>query len=218
MDYSETQTNQTALCTLSEVKKSFAKGARGVLNGVSLSIYGGEILGIRGKNGAGKSTLIELLADITSPDAGERTYGEGVRGKIAYVPQELSLYESMTGLQNLAFWGIAVGLPAKTIRTRSRWLLETLDLSDRGKDRVDTYSGGMKRRLHLASALMKTPALLLLDEPTVGADAESIKTILALLENLKRQGCGIVLISHLSEDLSKVCDRVVTLEDGRIGA
>lgn len=218
MDYSETQTNQTALCTLREVKKSFAKGARGVLNGVSLSIYGGEILGIRGKNGAGKSTLIELLADITSPDAGERTYGEGVRGRIAYVPQELSLYESMTGLQNLAFWGIAVGLPAKTIRTRSRWLLETLDLSDRGKDRVDTYSGGMKRRLHLASALMKTPALLLLDEPTVGADAESIKTILALLENLKRQGCGIVLISHLSEDLSRVCDRVVTLEDGRIGA
>lgn len=202
------------LCTLTGVEKGFTAHSAPVVGPLSMEIRASEILGIRGPNGAGKSTLMALMAGVLKPDAGHISYAPDVDGAIAYVPQELSLYSSMTGLENLRFWGYAAGLSGKVIKTRSLWLLQQLGLTDKAKAPVKTYSGGMKRRLHLASALMVTPKLLLLDEPTVGADEDSRKAILNMLMHLKERGCGIVFITHQTQELD-VCDRILTLEQGR---
>ena len=188
------------LCALENVQKSY--GGTRVLGPVTMSVSPGELVALRGPNGAGKSTLMELMAGVTRPDAGVCTRSARALEATGYVPQELSLYEGLSALDNLKFWGLALGLPPKAFKARSRWLLERLGLSDRGRSPVSALSGGMK-------------ALLLLDEPTVGADAESCEVILDLLAHLKSLGTGVVLISHREEDLERA-DRVVTLEGGRI--
>ena len=202
------------LCTLTKAEKRY--GSVCVLGPVSLSLHSGEIVGIRGPNGAGKSTLLSLLSGVFPPDAGQRRCPGDVAARIGYVPQELSLYSSLTGLENLMFWGLACGLPRRAAAVRSRWLLERLELSEKGRQSVSAYSGGMKRRLHLASALMVTPRMLLLDEPTVGADLHSCRLILSMLEHLRDMGCGIALISHQAGELEQVCSRILTLEGGRL--
>lgn len=199
-----------ALCALRDVTKCYARRTAPALGPISLSVSGGEILGIRGPNGAGKSTLLEILAGVLRPSKGERR----CTCRVGYVPQELSLYSSLTGVENLRFWGLAQGLSGKTSSVRARWLLGELELSGKGDAPVSTLSGGMKRRLHLATALMTTPELLLLDEPTVGADDPSAALILALLGRLAGQGCGIVLTSHRAGELEN-CSRILTLEAGK---
>ena len=204
------------LCRLVGVEKRFEKGASPAIGPLSMEIYAGEILGLRGSNGAGKSTLLSMVAGAMKPDKGEIVYAKGVKGAVAYVPQELSLYESMTGNQNLNFYGIAQGLPFRALRIRRRWLLNEVGLTEKARTRVSAYSGGMKRRLHLISALMVTPRFLLLDEPTVGADTKSIESILKLIAHLRDQGCGIVLVTHSDSELNSVCDRIITLDRGQI--
>ena len=203
------------LCTLERAEKWYSRSAP-ALGPVTLEVRPGEILGIRGPNGAGKSTLLALLAGSQRPDQGICVRSGQVLGHIGYVPQDLSLYHTLTGLDNLKFWGLASGLPRRAIAARSRWLLERLDLSARGKDPVSAYSGGMQRRLHLATALMATPRLLLLDEPTVGADEHSAGLILSMLKHLQGMGCAVVLISHFPGELERVCSRILTLEGGLI--
>lgn len=205
------------LCSLTDIEKRYTASVP-VLGPLSLAVYEGEILGIRGSNGAGKSTLLGVMAGVLRADAGNCRYEAETGGRIGYAPQELCLYGSLTGLQNLRFWGLSAGLSGKTLSVRSSWLLQQLELKDKGKKVVSTYSGGMKRRLQLATALMGMPRLLLLDEPTVGADTHSIDLILTMLMNLKRQGCGMVLISHQSGELGQVCDRILTLEQGIVTA
>lgn len=200
-----------ALCALRDVTKCYARRAAPALGPISLSVSGGELLGIRGPNGAGKSTLLGILAGVLRPSGGERS----CTGRVGYVPQELSLYSALTGVENLRFWGLAQGLPGKTASVRARWLLGELELSGKGDAPVSALSGGMKRRLHLATALMSTPELLLLDEPTVGADDSSAALILALLKRLADQGCGIVLTSHRAGELES-CSRILTLEAGKL--
>ena len=134
------------------------------------------------------------------------------------MPQEISLYGSLNGLQNLRFWGMSAGLAGKELSARGRRLLEQMELTDKEKKAVSTYSGGMKRRLHLATALIAQPKLLLLDEPTVGADARSVSLILTTLADVRRQGCAVVLISHQTGELEQVCDRILTLEKGLVTA
>lgn len=202
------------VCTLTDVEKRYTASPP-VLGPLSLTLSEGELLGIRGHNGAGKSTLLGVMAGVLRPDAGRCEYAPEVEGQIGYVPQELSLYSSLSGLQNLRFWGLAAGLPGKELSVRSRQLLEQLELTDKGKKAVASYSGGMKRRLQLATALMGMPKLLLLDEPTVGADTRSTELILSMLTGLKRQGCAIVLVSHQAGELEAVCDRIVVLENGK---
>lgn len=214
--HTDGKTDDTVLCELDHAEKRFKRNASPVLGPVSLTVRAGEITGVRGDNGAGKSTLLNLIAGVYRPDEGSVRYAEGVLGAVGFVPQELSLYESLSGNENLAFYGIAAGLPLRAIRVRSKWLLNALSLSDKGRERVRAYSGGMKRRLHLASALMVTPRLLLLDEPTVGADRASAEAILRLIAHMKTLGCGVVLTSHREGDLEAVCDRIITLEAGRI--
>lgn len=200
------------LCALREVTKRYARRAAPVLGPVSLSVSGGEILGVRGPNGAGKSTLLGIMAGVLAPSGGRRDCA----CRVGYVPQELSLYSALTGVENLRFWGLAQGLPGKTASVRARWLLGELELPDKGGEPVSAWSGGMKRRLHLATALMSTPELLLLDEPTVGTDDPSAALILALLGRLRGQGCGVVLTSHRAGELEQVCSRILTLEGGKL--
>ena len=118
---SPTASNPEPLCVLTGAEKRYARRASPALGPLSLTVRAGEVLGVRGPNGAGKSTLLGLLAGVLRPDRGEIRWGEGVRGRVGYVPQELSLYSGLTGLENLKFWAMALGLPGKAAAARSRW-------------------------------------------------------------------------------------------------
>lgn len=202
------------VCSLRDAVKGY--GDTPALGPVSLDLFPGELVGLRGPNGAGKSTLLKVLAGLLAPDSGTCVRQKELTGLVSYLPQDVALYETMSVLDNLKFWGTVYGLPAGAIRARSRWLLEKLELSDKANSPARTCSGGMLRRLHLASALMITPKLLLLDEPTVGADPHSAELILALLEHFRAQSCAMVLVSHRAGELEQVCTRILTLEAGRL--
>ena len=204
------------ICKVNDLGLHYKRGGRAVLKGLSLSLQKGEILGIRGENGAGKSTLLKAIAGILSYDEGEVLIPKEIKKNLSYLPQDLFLYEILSALENLYFYGKILGLPAKVIFTRAHWLLKELGLEDKERERVSALSGGMKRRVHLASALMRRPDILLLDEPTVGCDNESYDKILALLRKMKAQGTAMLLISHGRGELEEMADRIVYLEEGRI--
>lgn len=203
------------ICTLHKISKSYQKNMPSVLD-ISLDIYANEILGIRGANGAGKSTLMGILAGSIKADRGDIVFAPDIKQHIAFVPQELSLYEDLSGFDNLKFWGLALGMPTEQINIRIRWLLSQLNLFEKSHAVVSTYSGGMKRRLHFASALMLTPKLLLLDEALVGADDFSIELIIRMILHLKQQGSTIVMSSHDVSRLESVCNRIITMNLGQI--
>ncbi len=202
------------ICVLRDVTKSY--GDVPALGPISLNISSGEFIGLRGDNGAGKSTLLKILAGLLRPDTGSRAVSPELKGQISYVPQDVALYETMTAFENLRFWGMAYGLPAGAIKARANWLMERLELTGKAHVSARACSGGILRRLHLASGLMITPKLLLLDEPTVGADPHSAWLILSLLEHFHRQGCSIVMVSHRQGELEQVSTRMITLKAGRI--
>lgn len=204
------------ICEIRNLGLHYQRGGRAVLKGLSLSFHKGEILGIRGENGAGKSTLLKALAGLLPYEEGEISFAPKVQKELSYLPQDLSLYESLTAMENLYFYGKIQGLPKKVIFTRASWLLRELGLEEKAGERLSALSGGMKRRVHLASALMKRPAILLLDEPTVGCDNESYERILSLLRKMKAQGTAMLLISHGRGELEEMADRIVYLEDGKI--
>jgi len=204
------------ICEIRNLGLHYQRGGRAVLKGLSLSFHKGEILGIRGENGAGKSTLLKALAGILPYSEGEIVLAPETKRQLSYLPQDLSLYESLTVMENLYFYGKIQGLPKKVIFTRANWLLRELGLEEKAGERLSALSGGMKRRGHLASALMKRPAILLLDEPTVGCDNESYERILSLLRKMKAQGTAMLLISHGRGELEEMADRIVYLEDGKI--
>lgn len=203
----------TPLIELYDVTKSY--GPDPVLGPVSLTVHAGEVIGLCGKNGAGKTTLISILAGTLQPDGGRIRRDPSLHRAVGFVPQEIALYPTLSGRDNLRFWADAYGLPARAAKARVNWLLGLMQLTDKGRSRVETYSGGMKRRLNLASAIVITPRMLLLDEPTVGADAASTEIILSVIRQLRHNGCGVVLITHQYEQLSAVSDRILTLEAGR---
>lgn len=192
----------------------FSKEKKRVLGPVSLCIRKGEAVGITGENGAGKSTLLSVAAGIERQDAGKIELTPLGRGQLGYVPQEIALYPALTGMQNLRFFASAAGLYGRRRTIRCRYLLEKVNLADKADKPVSTYSGGMQRRLNLACALVGDVKLLLLDEPTVGADENSTEIILNTITALKNGGCAVLLVSHRAEDIARVCDRVVKLKDG----
>lgn len=202
------------LLTLNHISLSY--GSDPVISDLSLSLMTHEILGIRGHNGAGKSTLMRIMAGVLRPDDGTRTAHPTLKNRICYVPQEIALYPTLTGKQNLSFWAEIYGLHGKQKEMRVRYLLKLMNLEDKANKRVETYSGGMKRRLNMAASLVITPGLLLLDEPTVGADTRSVGIMMDSVLRMKDQGCSVVLISHSDVDLDSVCDRIITMENGMI--
>jgi len=204
---------RAAVCLRGAVK---GYGGEPVLSGVDLEVRAGELLGLRGANGAGKSTLLKLLAGLLEPDAGTCERDPALAGRVSYIPQDVALYRDLTVLEDLRFWAAVYGLPRKAADARSRWLLERLELTEKAHVPAGTCSGGQLRRLHLATGLVRTPGLLLLDEPTVGADERSAQLILSVLTDLRARGCATVLVSHRAGELEAVCDRIVCLEGGRL--
>lgn len=193
------------------------------VNKVSFDVRRGEIFGFLGPNGAGKSTTVHLAVGLLAPDEGTVDVGgrgaptdPQVRRLVGVAPQSLSLYDELTGEENLAFFARVYGLDAARTRARTDWALEFAGLADRRRDRVATYSGGMKRRLNLAAALVHEPSLLLLDEPTVGVDPQSRNAIFERIEALRAAGCTIVYTTHYMEEAARLCDRVGIVDHGRL--
>lgn len=194
------------------------------LDSISLDIPGGECFGLLGPNGAGKSTLMSLVAGLRAPDAGTLTLegtalsteNHAARGALGLVPQTIALYEDLSADQNLRIFGELYGLHGGTLRERVDELLEAVQLVERRRDRVKTFSGGMQRRLNLAAALLHRPKLLLCDEPTVGVDPQSRNAIFEYLERLKAGGMTIVYSTHYMEEAARLCTRIGIIDHGKI--
>jgi ABC-2 type transport system ATP-binding protein len=195
------------------------------VNGVSFNIEKGEIFGLLGPNGAGKTTTIRILSTIIQPDSGDVTIGGfsikhnagDVRGLIGICPQELALYVDMTAMDNLVFFGRMAGLNTKEASDQAMANLELMGLADRAKKgKVEKFSGGMKRRVNLAIALMGHPQLLFLDEPTVGIDPQSRNNIFETIEGLRKKGMTILYTTHYMEEADRICRRVAIMDGGKI--
>jgi ABC-2 type transport system ATP-binding protein len=198
-------------------------GTQRALDGLSLEVRRGESLGLLGPNGAGKTTTIKILSTLLAPTSGSvRVLGRdpiadapAIRARIGVVPQEIALYDGLTGAENLAFFGRVSGLEERRIDERVAWALEQAGLVDRAKDRVGTYSGGMKRRLNIVAALLHEPELVFLDEPTVGIDPQSRNHVYGMVEALRGAGVAIVYTTHQLGEVDRLCDRIVILDNGR---
>ena len=194
------------------------------VDGVSLTLVPGQLLGLLGPNGAGKTTTVSLLAGLTPPDRGEvivddhRLVGDAdpVKRRIGLVPQEVALYEELTARDNLRFFGGLYGFRGAVLERAVATVLGLAGLTDRARDRVSTYSGGMKRRLNLAAGLLHDPDILLLDEPTVGVDPQSRHAIFENLQALKGRGKAILYTTHYMEEAERLSDRIVVMDHGQV--
>lgn len=202
----------------------YAHAANDALHGIDLDIPRGEIFGLLGPNGAGKSTLLGLMStslalqsgSITVDDATLPRHARQVRRVSAIVPQEYAFYESLTGQQNLDYFGSVFGLSRAQLAERAAKAVATCRLQDELRRPAGDYSGGLKRRLNLAIGLLNTPAILYLDEPTVGIDAQSRRYILDAVQALRSAGTTIVYTSHYMEEVEQLCDSVAVIDHGRV--
>ena len=194
------------------------------VNGISFEIKAGEIFSLLGPNGAGKTTTISMLSTLYVPTRGEATVGGhsitkepmAVRNLIGVVPQDLALYEDLTARENLLFWGQMYGLSGKALNTRIDEVLEQIGLADKAKQRVKTYSGGMKRRVNIGVGLLHKPKLLFMDEPTVGIDPQSRRAILDSVKDLNKQGMTVLYTTHYMEEAAELSDRVGIMDHGEL--
>jgi ABC-2 type transport system ATP-binding protein len=194
------------------------------VNGISFDIQEGEIFSLLGPNGAGKTTTISMLSTLYVPTSGEAIIGGysvtkepmAVRNLIGVVPQELALYEDLTARENLVFWGQMYGLSGKSLKTRVDEVLEQIGLADKAKNRLKTYSGGMKRRVNIGVGLLHKPKLLFMDEPTVGIDPQSRRAILDSVKDLNKQGMTVLYTTHYMEEAAELSDRVGIIDHGEL--
>src|SRR5262245_40247793 len=194
------------------------------VDGVSLRADAGQTIGLLGPNGAGKTTTVSIIAGLVRPDAGEvliqgRPLGgdtDPLKLKLGLVPQDLALYDELPALQNLMLFAALYNLSGDEARKAIGEATELVGLADRVKDKVKTYSGGMKRRLNLAAALLHDPQILLLDEPTVGVDPQSRNAIFENLETLKQRGKTLVYTTHYMEEAERLCDRIIIIDHGKV--
>ncbi|HVX22226.1 MAG TPA: ABC transporter ATP-binding protein [Acidimicrobiales bacterium] len=200
-------------------------GTRVAVDGIGFRIAEGETYGLLGPNGAGKTTTMKIVCGLLAPDAGTVTvagrpvgHDLGVKNLIGYVPQDVALYPDLTADENLEFLGSLYRLGRRTLRRRVDEALEATDLADRRHDRVDSFSGGMKRRLNIAAGLLNRPRLLVLDEPTVGVDPQSRHAILERVQAFGREGMAVVYATHYMEEAERVCSRVGIIDHGQIVA
>ncbi|MCS7045196.1 MAG: ABC transporter ATP-binding protein [Gemmataceae bacterium] len=212
------------LLEVQDVRKSF--GPTVALVGVSFHVEAGEIFGLLGPNGAGKTTLLSIIAGLLAADSGRifvagRPFEAGDRAArrlIGIVPQELALYGELTAAENLRFFGELYGVRGAEAQRRCSQILEALGLEDRAAQRVNTFSGGMVRRLNLGAALMHQPRLLLLDEPTTGVDPQSRHRLFEQIRRLNAAGTTIVYTSHYMEEVQALCRRIGIIDHGRLAA
>jgi ABC-2 type transport system ATP-binding protein len=204
-----------------DLRKSF--GTTTAVAGITFDVRAGETFGLLGPNGAGKSTTIAMLTGAISPDSGAIRLADGgppneaaTRAKVGVAPQALSLYEELTAAENLTFFGRLYGLNGTQLGERVDWALDFAGLSDRRKSYVKTFSGGMKRRLNLAVALVHDPQIIFLDEPTAGVDPQSRNHIFERIEALSAEGRTVIYTTHYMEEAQRLCDRVAIMDQGKI--
>lgn len=214
----------TASWVLDARELSKAYDGRVALDDVSLRLSAGQGVALLGPNGSGKTTLLSLLAGVLRPDHGSvlvtgiPSTRRRARRALALVPQDGAVYDGLSGEENVSFFARLHGLSGAALRERVRAALSVAGLSDRAAARAGTYSGGMRRRLSLACALVHAPSLLLLDEPFEGVDEVSRERLLSALQSAKSSGVALVLSTHRLEDVAALCERYCALRDGRIVA
>jgi ABC-2 type transport system ATP-binding protein len=199
-------------------------GDRLAVDGVSLRVNPGETYGLLGPNGAGKSTTIRMVCGLLTPDSGTVVVaGHAMRGAaldarrlIGLVPQDVALYPDLTGRENLRFFGRMYRLSGSRLAKRVAEVLDLVDLTDRADERVESYSGGMRRRLNIAAGLLHRPTLLVLDEPTVGVDPQSRHAILESVSGFGAAGMAVLYTTHYMEEAERICDRVGIIDHGRL--
>jgi len=210
---------------VTELRKQFdpPKGTVAV-DGLSFGIEQGEIYSLLGPNGAGKTTTISILSCLLRPTGGDASVGgasitkqqAAVKEAIGVVPQEIALYPDLTAQENLAFWGKMYGLRGSELDARVEEVLDLIDLTDRKKDRLEDFSGGMKRRVNIGAALLHKPRILFLDEPTVGIDPQSRRAILDGIKDLNRQGTTILYTTHYMEEAQELSHRIAIMDHGKM--
>jgi ABC-2 type transport system ATP-binding protein len=202
--------------------KSF--GEIHAVDGSSFDVEPGEIFSLLGPNGAGKTTTISMLSCLLHPDQGDaRVLGHsirkdpmGVKSVLGVVPQEIALYEDLSARENLDFWGKMYGLRGTALKARVDEILEVIGLTDRAKDRVGKYSGGMKRRVNIGVALLHKPQVIYMDEPTVGIDPQSRRSILDSVLALKRNGTTVLYTTHYMEEAQELSDHIAIMDHGKV--
>jgi ABC-2 type transport system ATP-binding protein len=210
------------LLDVSGLCKSY--GARRAVDGVSFQVLAGQTVGLLGPNGAGKSTTVGMLCGLLRPDAGQvlldgAALGPGAapaKHRIGLVPQDVELYQDLSARDNLKLFGALYGLKGAALRERIDQVLALVNLADRARDRPSTFSGGMKRRLNIAAALLHDPQLLILDEPTVGVDPQSRNAIFDTLERIKAEGRSLIYTSHYMEEVERLADHIVIIDHGKV--
>jgi len=207
--------------TVADARKSF--DSIRALDGASLELREGEMLGLLGPNGAGKTTLVRAIAGRARLDAGSidlfgqrLTTGGGGREKLGVVPQEIALYPLLTARENLVTWGRLHGVPAADLASRVDFALRWSALTDRARDPIRTFSGGMKRRLNIACGILHKPRVVLLDEPTAGVDPQSRERIYDMLAALRDAGVSVLMTTHQLEEAEARCQRIVIIDHGRV--
>jgi ABC-2 type transport system ATP-binding protein len=215
-------TDVVLACT--ELQRHF--GDRLAVDGVSFEVKAGETYGLLGPNGAGKTTTIRMVCGLLRRDAGTieiagklvDDHDVSTHACVGYVPQDVALYPDLTARENLRFFGRLYRLRSALLRERVEDVLELVGLSSRGDDRVEGFSGGMKRRLNIGAALLHRPQLLVLDEPTVGVDPQSRHAILESVAEFARDGMAVLYTTHYMEEAEKICDRVGIIDHGHLVA
>jgi len=205
-----------------DLRKAF--GDIQAVNGVSFNVSQGEIFSLLGPNGAGKTTTISMLCCLLRPNAGDalvmghsiRKDPNGVKALLGVVPQDIALYEDLTARENLTFWGKMYGLRGAALKARVNEVLEVIGLSERANDRVAKFSGGMKRRVNIAVALLHKPRVIYMDEPTVGIDPQSRRNILDNVVELKNQGMTVLYTTHYMEEAQELSDHIAIMDHGEM--
>ena len=207
-----------------DLHKSF--GELKAVQGVNFEVRQGEIFSLLGPNGAGKTTTISMLSCLLRPDQGDalvmghsiRSDQMGVKSVLGVVPQEIALYEDMSARENLTFWGKMYGLRGAALKTRVNEVLDVIGLADRAKEFIKKYSGGMKRRVNIGIALLHKPKIIFMDEPTVGIDPQSRRSILDSVLKLKNEGTTVLYTTHYMEEAQELSDYIAIMDKGKLMA
>jgi len=213
-----------SIIAVKELTKSYPNAEHPTLNGIALNVTKGEVFGLLGPNGAGKTTMISILCGAIQPSKGLveidgldlQKNKVAIQQIIGVVPQDIALYPTLTARENLNFYGAMYGLSAKERKEKINSWLEKFGLQTAANRKVETFSGGMKRRVNLIASVLHQPKILFLDEPTVGVDVQSRNVIIEHLKELNAEGMTIIYTSHHLEEAQEFCSEIAIIDHGHI--